>query len=70
MHPKTLENMDGHLALPSEYRGMWMVTRYFPDQGHRYDERGWPTWERAVAQLLTIVLFDLSKIVKAILQSI
>ena len=38
-----------------------MVTRCFTDQGHRYDERGWPTWECAVAQLLTLTLLNRSK---------
>ena len=38
-----------------------MVTRYFPGQGHRYDERGWPRWERAVAELVIDALFDLDK---------
>ena len=38
-----------------------MVTRYLPGQGHPYDERGWPKWERAVAELLIDARFDLDK---------
>ena len=39
-----------------------MVTPYFTGQGRPYDERGWPTWECAVTELLTILLRDRSKI--------
>ena len=39
-----------------------VVSPYFTGQGRPYDERGWPTWECAVAQLLTLTLLDRSKI--------
>ena len=32
---------------------VWMVTRYLPGQGHPYDERGWPKWERMFKFLVT-----------------
>ena len=38
-----------------------MVTRYLPGQGYPHDERGWPKWERAIAELAIDARFDRDK---------
>lgn len=32
---------------------VWILSRYFNGQGYPYDRRGWPTWERTVAEILS-----------------
>lgn len=50
MHQRSLENMD--MWYTHQLAEKWLFTMYFSGQGLSYWERGWPTWERAVAALL------------------
>ena len=43
---------------------VWLLTKSYEGQGADYADRGWPTWERAVAELLSDAnaVLDLSKL--------
>lgn len=50
-HKNSLENMD--IWYTHQYTEVWLLTKYCEGQGHPYHNRGWTTWERAVANILT-----------------
>ena len=43
---------------------VWLLTKSYHGQGADYADRGWPTWERAVAELLSDAnaVLDLGKL--------
>lgn len=61
-HQEALENMD--IWYTHQGTEVWRLTKFFPIQEIPYEERGWPTWEHVVSELLTDgnALLDLGKL--------